>query len=222
MGFLENLVSDMIGESVGINPRRLIRMVGGKNLLMMGAGAALAGGAASAAKMTGRPPAAPRPASPPPPPLPPPPPPLPPPPLPPPPPPPAQAVAPAPAPAELELTREATFAIVRTMVAAALADGNLDPREKEIIQRRLAESDLSEQQTRQIHQDLVLPPSIDDIVRLTPPGMDREGMYRIAGLVLLAKGPVSDLERAWLDRLARGLGLEAERVETLDKELFTS
>ncbi len=48
MGFLDRLVSDLLQDSTGLPVRRLVRMVGGKNLLMMGAGAVLAGGAATA------------------------------------------------------------------------------------------------------------------------------------------------------------------------------
>ena len=43
MGFLDRLVSDMIHRETGFNARRLVRRVGGKNILLLG-GAALAGG----------------------------------------------------------------------------------------------------------------------------------------------------------------------------------
>ena len=253
MGFLSNLVADMVGESVGFDARKLSRMVGGKkNLLMVGAGAALAGGLASAlnqnqgetggvspSMMTGQPAAAP----PPPPGVAPPPPPgataaaPPAPPLgataaaPPPPPPPA-AVAPPPPPPpaagdtetadseDFELGPEMTYAVVRAMVAAALADGHLDPKEKDVIERRLGESGLSPGETQQIHRDLVLPPSPAEIAALAGTGEAREMIYRFAALVLLADQEVSDLERAWLERLARAFEIDAERVAALEKEIF--
>ena len=58
-----------------------------------------------------------------------------------------------------EPPREVTYAIVRTMVAAALADGHLAAEEKELVHKRLGESGFTEEETRQIHQDLALPPS---------------------------------------------------------------
>ncbi len=243
MGFLDKLVSDLVQDTTGLNARRVVRRIGGKNILMAGAGAALAGGLASALSGQRQPaaaapqqpswpqqPAAPPPPVPgqaPPPPIPrqaaAPPPPIPgqvaapPPPIPgqaPPPPPPAEAQA------DDEPSPEVTYAIVRTMVAAALADGNLAPQEKEIIHKRLGESGLSEEQTRQIHQDLVLPPSPAELAGLAPGAGARETLYNFAALVVLADQQVSDLERRWLDRLAAAFEFSAARKGELEAELF--
>ncbi|HEX9735191.1 MAG TPA: DUF533 domain-containing protein [Thermoanaerobaculia bacterium] len=225
MGFLERLVTDMIGDSVGFDGRsvrRVTRMVGGKNLLWLAGGAALAGGVASAlSQRQGTVPPAAGVAVPPPPPPPPPA-------EPPPPPPSVQAVPPPPPPPppppaaepqeveESELPPEAVYAVVRTMVAAALADGSLAPEEKELIHRRLGESGLSQEQTLQIHRDLVLPPTPAELVALAPPGPGREALYRCAALIVLADGQASDLERDWLGRLARALEIEPGRAAALE------
>ncbi len=245
MGFLDRLVGDLIQESTGLPARRLIRMVGGKNILMAGAGAALAGGLASTmgknqgGVSAGGPPPAPGSAprtrgGPPPPPVPgaasgrpg----------MPPPPPPPGRdgaatgrpvpgaALPPEPgaapeADAE-ELPQELTYAIVRTMVAAALADGELAAEEKTAIQRHLGESGLDETQTRQIHQDLVLPPSPEELAALVPAAEAREVMYRFGALISLADHHVSDHEREWLGRLATAFELPAERKAALEAEVF--
>jgi uncharacterized membrane protein YebE (DUF533 family) len=214
MGFLKNLMSDMIGESVGVDPRRLVRLAGGRrNLLLLGAGAALAGGLASTLlKKQGASGVSPAPGVPPPPP---------------PPPPPPAAAAGADVEAEVEagdegeeLPPQATYAIVRTMVAAALADGSLDPAEKKVIQERLEDSELSAAEKRQIHQDLVLPPTPAELAALAPEAEGRELLYRFAAAVVLADRQVSDLERGWLDRLARALAIDAERAAALDLEIF--
>ncbi len=230
MGFLDRLVTDMLQDSTGLPVRRLVRMVGGKNLLMMGAGAVLAGGAATALgqspSQSGQGGTAP------PPPLPPgagPPPPPPPPPgsvagpspgAPPPPPPPMAAPPPVPAGEAEEPTPEITYAVVRTMVAAALADGHLAPEEKEIIFQRLGESGLAEDQIRQVHQDLVLPPAPAELAALAPAAEAREALYRFAALIVLADGETSALERSWLDRLAAAFELDAERRSALETEIF--
>ena len=106
------------------------------------------------------------------------------------------------------------------MVAAALADGDLDDREKEMIHRRLGESGLPADRVQQIHRDLVIPPSPAELARLTDVRSEHEAMYRFAGLLILADGQVSDLERAWLDRLATAFGFEGDAKAALEAEIF--
>lgn len=245
MGFLDRLVSDLVHQSTGINPRRLVRMVGGKNILLAG-GAALAGGLA-AQKMrqgggtytsgTGPHPTPPQPAPPPPGAIPPPPPGAPA-PLPSgaiPPPPPADIPPPPPVPkvaevaeaaedeeSELELPPALTYAVVRTMVAAALADGELAPAEKEIIHRHLGTSGLGDDQVTQIQRDLVLPASPRELAALVAPDAEREVLYRFAALIILADDTVSDLERSWLGRLATALDIDDSRRQTLEREIFAA
>lgn len=235
MGFLDNLVGDMIGDATGGADLRMVRkvtrMVGGKNLAMLGIGAALAGGAAAMLSQRGDttvpPPPPPGRAAAPPPPPPPPPPPVPgqaasPPPLPPPPPP---AAVPPPLPGqdaapEEEPPPELTYAIIRTMVAAALSDGNLHSREREAILKRLGESGLDEARQRQIHQDLVLPPQPAELAGLVGTAEAREALYRFAALIVLADEQVTDLERGWLGRLAEAFEISGERREALEHEVF--
>ena len=238
MGFLDRMISDLIKDNTGINARRLVRKVGGGKILAMG-GAALAAtflaekkgfGGLGSSQATGTPPGpppslpptpgapqAPVAATPPPPPIP-----LPgqggvepPPPLP-------GVAPPAPAGADEELPQALTYAIVRTMVGAALADGHLAAEEKAIIQKHLGDSGLSEQQTQQIHSDLVLPPSPEELASLAPAKEARETLYRFAALVALADQQASDLERRWLERLASAFEIADERREALEAEIFTS
>lgn len=244
MRFLENLVSDLIKDSTGINPRRLVRRIGGGKILLAG-GAALAGaliaeqmskrGGSSGAATAGSPPPLPTstrkaagPASPPPlPPLP-----------------TAAGTTPSPpssAPPqeppeepetavgeEPELPPPVLFAVVRTMAAAALADGELSAEERQAIEGRLGESGLSEEQLRRLHKDLVLPPGERELasmlVELGLPGEAareaRETLYRAAALVMRADRQVSDRERAWLSGLAEALELPPERGDELTREVF--
>lgn len=220
MRFLENLVGDLIGGATPIpsrQARRVIRRIGMKNLLLIG-GAALAGGLAveSAQRQGATRPAPPPTGVPPPPPPPPevpsaapPPPPLP----------PLPESAPAAADQEPELPPALTYAVVRTMVAAALADGEMAPAERQAIHRRLEESGLDEDAIRQVHRDLVLPPTPDELARLAPTAEGRQALYRCAAVVVWADGALSDLERGWLDRLAAAFGLTAELGATLEGEV---
>lgn len=249
MGFLDRLVGDMLKESVGYDVGKITRMIGGKNLLLLGAGAALAGSAGfgqgpsdgpstwqdpprqGAAPPSSTPPLPPLPSSGPtrsaPPPLPtaglpatPP--------LPPIPSPAAHAGAahevPAPdasqqATVEATVSTELTYALVRSMVAAALADGHLDDKEKEMILARLDESDLDAGQRQQVHRDLVIPPTQAELAALTDSFDEREAMYRFAALVILTDGDVSELERSWLDRLAVAFAFDGERRRRLEDEV---
>jgi uncharacterized membrane protein YebE (DUF533 family) len=215
MALLDNLLSDLIRSSTGINARPFVRMVGGKNILLLG-GAAIAG--ALAAEKMGKQAA---PAAPPPPPLPtgeeapPPVPPLPPlPPLP-------KAVDDsAAAAAPPAIPQALLYGIVRTMVSAALADGEMHAEEKALIERRLEAGELSSDETKQVHRDLVIPPTPEELGRMVASVEDRELLYRFASLVVLAEGAVSPPERAWLDRLGAALSLDGARRAVLETELF--
>lgn len=224
MGFLDRLVSDMIQESTGLPTRRLVRKIGGKNILLAAGGALLASGVAD--KLSDKPGANPaaggtR--------LPPPPPPppggAPPSVAPPPPPPPPAAVAPPPPPPaadEIELPPELTYAVVRTMVAAALADGKMETAEKDLVWKHLGDSGLGEEQKQQIHQDLMLPPSPEELAALAPAPEARKILYRFAALIALSDRGVSDLEHAWLRRLADAFEFSLDRRRELEAEVFST
>ncbi len=214
MGFLDRMVSDLIRKSTGFNARPFVRAVGGKNILLLG-GAAVAG-VLAAEQMQGarsQPDATPPP--------PPPPgatstkPPLPPIPNAPPPPPPVPVSE-----AEEELPNDLLYAIVRTMTASALADGHLGPREKEAIHRRLGESGLRPEQIEQIHKELLLPATPEELAALVEDPSDRELLFRFAALVGLADDSVSEVERAWLSKLANALGIAEGRSEEIVGEVF--
>jgi len=226
MGFLDRIVADMIGDATGLPVKGLVRKVGAKNLLLLG-GVAAAGGVAAhqiaqkrAQPQPGGAPPAPPPqpapgqtsstAS------------LPPIPtgsIPPPPPPPATPRQRAAAEKE-DLPPDLVFAIVRTMVAAALADGHMSPEEKQTIHTRLGESGLDQDRIRQIHQDLVIPASPDELAAMIPDPAQRPALYRSAILVLLADRQVQPTERAWLDRLAAALGFDGSVRSELEKDLL--
>ncbi len=240
MGFLDRMISDLIQDNTGINARRMVRKIGGGKILAMGGAAIAASVLADKHGMFGgqkAPAATPVPG-----PSPGPPPPLPgqqtssgqqaaPPPIPgsqpavPPPPVPGAIPEAAATPDETaadELPPELTYAIVRTMVAAALADGHLATEEKTIIQKHLGESGLAEEQTSQIHKDLVLPPSPAELAALAGDQPSREILYRFGALVVLADQEASDLERGWLERLAAAFELDPEHKAALETEIFAS
>jgi uncharacterized membrane protein YebE (DUF533 family) len=228
MGFLDRMVSDLVRRQTGFDARRIVRKVGSKRLLMLG-GAALVGGmlasqsgrfaggsTATAGGQTGRnvvpprsgggamPPPGPPAGLPPLPPLP-----------------PIPAGESAPVEAEAaDVPPDLLYAILRTMVAAALADGELHAEEKRLIDERLGESGLSEQRLAQLRRDLVVPSTPAELARSLPPGEDPELLARFAVLVAGADRELVAHERAWLQSLERALGLPAGRSAELEREIF--
>jgi len=222
MGFLDNMVRGLISESTGYDTRqvsRWVRRIGGSKLLLAG-GAAVAG--ALAAQHLSKKDSAPTAALPPPPPsggpVPPDLPPLP--PLP-------TTGAGAEGAAEAEATpRRLLFLVVRTMAAAALADGELTPEERAPLEGHLEGSELTPEQIQRVRKDLVLPPTPGELAEAVEdlPEAEaaeaRDALYRAAALIVHADREVSGLETSWLDRLASELGLPGERARELRAEVF--
>jgi uncharacterized membrane protein YebE (DUF533 family) len=202
MAFLDNLVSDLIRKSTGFNARPFVRRVGAKNILLLG-GAAIAGAIAAEKMRQGSPAQAV-------------------PPLPPPIPPPLVPSIPGEESKEESVPKELLFAIVRTMVAGALSDGEIHAEEKKLIEDRLGDSGLGPLEVSQIHKDLVLPPSPAEILRAVPGGEDRELLYRFGYLVVRANSEATEKEKAWLDALAAAAGLSKERRKAIEDEIFSA
>ncbi|MEM6453630.1 MAG: DUF533 domain-containing protein, partial [Acidobacteriota bacterium] len=117
---------------------------------------------------------------------------------------------------------DTTYAIVRTMVAAALADGHLDPSERDLIFRHLGESGLDAERVAQIHRDIDAPPSPFVLAgMLAPDDLDGRGvLYRFAALVVGADGTMAAAERGWLDQLAAAFGIAADAARALEDEVL--
>ncbi|MDX1631493.1 MAG: DUF533 domain-containing protein [Thermoanaerobaculia bacterium] len=123
--------------------------------------------------------------------------------------------------AEATLPTDVLYAVVRTMVGAALADGSLSPEEKSAVDGRLSEtSELTEDQTEQIHKDLVLPPSPAELASLPGAEKEPELLYRFALLILRADDDVSQPESEWLEDLGDALEIEPARREELTAEVI--
>jgi uncharacterized membrane protein YebE (DUF533 family) len=119
-----------------------------------------------------------------------------------------------------EIPAPLLFAIVRGMVAAALADGRMGAEEKALIQKRLGGSGLSDEQIHQIHRDLVLPPTPDELGALVSGEEERALLYRLAATVIVTDANASRLEKSWLVQLASALGLSEERRRSIEQEIF--
>ena len=108
------------------------------------------------------------------------------------------------------------------MVAAALADGVLAPAERERIQAQLGGGELGPEPVAQVHRELLLPASPEELAAMVTSDAERGLLYRFAALVVRADAGMSSSERAWLDRLGPALGLDVGRMVALEAELFGS
>lgn len=114
---------------------------------------------------------------------------------------------------------ELLYVVVRTMIAAALADGELSDQEKAAIESHLDDSGLTETQQKQIRRDLVIAPAVGELAGMLPDAEDPEILLQFAILVLRADHALEDIELQWLSRLAVALGVEEARAQELVKEL---
>ncbi len=229
MGFLDRMVSDLIYKNTGFKAHRLVRKIGSGKLLIAGAGAVLAAALSEQqtssvqqqpASAAGAPPPPPGSAPPSLPPLP-----------------SAAAIPPPPTPAppataspsadipsdqDEDPPPAAAYAIIRTLVAAAMADGRLTDEEKEVLDRHLGESNLSAEERAQVHRDMALPPTPSELAAQAPDPELRQTLYRFAALVICADRQVSELEKSWLVRFAGACEISEARRQELEAEVFTA
>lgn len=100
---------------------------------------------------------------------------------------------------------EVAMLLLRTMVAAAAADGHLDKMEYGRIRRHLQEAGLGEDEQLLLSQAIMKPSTIAELAAAATTPALRAEVYAAARLAI---DPDSPLERDWLDRLAAALSLE--------------
>ncbi|MBZ8132799.1 tellurite resistance TerB family protein [Afifella sp. IM 167] len=94
--------------------------------------------------------------------------------------------------------------MLSAMIAAARADGYIDPREQEAIFARIDALDLEPEEKGALVDEMRRPLSIDDLVEKTP---NEEAAAELYAASLLAIDPDHPAEKAYLDMLAARLGL---------------
>ncbi|MBS7540143.1 tellurite resistance TerB family protein [Ancylobacter lacus] len=102
---------------------------------------------------------------------------------------------------------ELPVTLLRTMIAAALADGHVDEAERAAITARLRENHAGalDEAARFLADELARPASVEDIARAVANEAEAAEVYISA---LLAIDPDSTAERAFLARLALALRLD--------------
>jgi uncharacterized membrane protein YebE (DUF533 family) len=130
---------------------------------------------------------------------------------PPPPPPPPAMVPPA-----ASASNEPVLRLIRSMIAAAHADGVIDGSERQQIMGRLGEAGLSSDEQLFLIREMDAPWSIE---RLTAGISDRTYASQVYAAALLAIDADTPAETAYLERLAAALRLSAAEVAQLHADL---
>jgi len=102
--------------------------------------------------------------------------------------------------------------LVRAMIAAAHADGELDPVERNAIVERLGKAGLSDEERRFLGAEMEAPLPLDALLAEVSSAQLAEQVYTVS---LLAVRVDSEEERRYLAELAAGLALPAESVARL-------
>ncbi|UCF92677.1 MAG: tellurite resistance TerB family protein [Desulfobacterales bacterium] len=106
--------------------------------------------------------------------------------------------------------------LIRAMIAAANADGTMDEEERGRILNRLKEVQLTPEEHAFIVQELLSPCDLDTIVKaVTSPETARQ-VYAVS---LMAIEVDTDAERRYIQGLSRRLGLDADAVSEIQREL---
>jgi uncharacterized membrane protein YebE (DUF533 family) len=105
--------------------------------------------------------------------------------------------------------------LIRTMVAAAHADGRLDEQEEQRILEKLEEQGLSREERLFLLQELHAPQGIAELTAGVDGPMIAQTMYSLAVSTIVVDTPA---ERQWLDRLAAALSLSSSMQQFIERD----
>lgn len=105
------------------------------------------------------------------------------------------------------------------MIAAAHADGAMDPEEHRQILRHLSQMDLSAEDKVSVLDEFLQPLDVIALAALVDSPQHAAEVYAAS---LLVVSPPSVAERRYLDSLGRALGLDASLVASLEETVDTS
>jgi uncharacterized membrane protein YebE (DUF533 family) len=120
---------------------------------------------------------------------------------------------PAPEPEPATLDDAHAMLLIRAMIAAANADGEINPDERERITGKLDQAGAGADERAVLERELANPRSVDQIVREVH---DRETAEQVYLASRIAMNPDTAAERAYLDFLAARLEIPADRLNELN------
>ncbi|WP_299392863.1 tellurite resistance TerB family protein [Pelagibius sp.] len=108
------------------------------------------------------------------------------------------------------------LALVMAMIAAANADGHIDPNEQKSIFERVGELPLDAEEKAFVFDALAEPPSLQDIAGLAQGPEQATELYLASRLAI---DPDHPMEQAYLEALASRLSLPADLVAHLEGQV---
>jgi uncharacterized membrane protein YebE (DUF533 family) len=115
---------------------------------------------------------------------------------------------------EPEATTEQTALVfIRAMIAAAAADGTIDPDEREAILGGLREAGMDQEANEWLSAEMANPASVDTLVEAAESPELSAQIYTAARIAI---NPDTAAEKDFLAGLAGSLGLDAELVANID------
>lgn len=118
----------------------------------------------------------------------------------------------APAPATTEQTNQAAL-LIRAMINAAKADGNVDAQEQENIVGKLG--DIGPEEAAFIRAEMQAPLDVDGFIKSVPQGLEQQ----IYVLSLMTVNLDSKAEADYLDRLAKGFNISEQASNQIHGQL---
>jgi uncharacterized membrane protein YebE (DUF533 family) len=137
--------------------------------------------------------------------------------VPPPPPPGASAtIPPVPTPSAKDGPGNEAVLLIRAMIAAASADGNIDQKERHQILEKLGAVELTPEEHGFIARELLSPCGLEVILRAVKTPEMAKQVYAVS---LMAIEVDTEAERDYVRQLAQGLGLDPVTLQGIHKEL---
>lgn len=122
---------------------------------------------------------------------------------------------PSPPPRKEGISEERAKLLIKAMVAAANADGEIDEKEKRAIMSQLEDSGASQEEQELVQRTLASPPSIDSVLaRVDSPELANQ-IYAVS---LAAIEVDTEAERDYLAYLKKRLNLDAAVVDKLHEQ----
>jgi uncharacterized membrane protein YebE (DUF533 family) len=104
--------------------------------------------------------------------------------------------------------------LIRAMIVAANADGEISPEERQGILRKLDEAGAGPDERRLVERELATPMSTDALLREVRDEQTAEQVYLASALAI---EPDTEAERSYLQYLAARLNLDPQRAQELHR-----
>lgn len=105
--------------------------------------------------------------------------------------------------------------LIRTMIAAANADGHIDAAERDTLLARARDGGLNDETLSWLDAEIAKPQTLGQVIANAPRELAAE-TYAAASLAITVD---TEAERNWLDALAHGLGLDPAVRADLDARI---